>query len=72
MKSPTLLELASKYPSPAGRVVTVPLKLVPAYFQLHGIKPYEYKYVERIFDDIMIVRQRGADDPIQEPARPVR
>lgn len=35
---PTLNE-AAKLPSPIGRVVTVKLSLLPAYFSIHNLEP---------------------------------
>jgi len=57
------LNKAGKLPSARGRVVTVPLSLLPAYLQIHNIepkkKPDSYIYIgEPVYDHVLIVKRK--------------
>jgi len=57
-----IAEKAKRLPSPKGRVVTVKLELVPAFIQLHNLKPFSWTYVVGAMDHVLICKQRESDD----------
>lgn len=59
------LNRAAKLPSPRGRVVSVPLEDLPAYFGIHNIKPdanYTYAKPGTFEDNQILIVKRNSNE----------
>ena len=62
---------AKNYPPPHWEVFSIPLVDLPAYLELWGVIPCEYKFLnshqgQKVYDEVLIVK-KDVDEQMVEP-----